>query len=326
MYLLSSSNHKLVDSSSLLQQLNCGLVLCTLVKYFKIVIIFVTALILPFHFAYAHVIDSKNIQIWKNFDDNLKIEFGYLPERPIIDTFTTLQFSVTNLETAEHVKDSISSNNLGSIKHSQNVDTLLERLSKYDSKITKDTNFVHEYNANLNELNLTTKAFVAANLADESMREYGLAKGLDPNVAAALSNMNLGMIMQTGKPTMNMTMNMTHGKILPNLSNSVKSDNQTLDKGLSLEQNQIVNTANYASSAMLAESLDMLYSENLRDAKLQNSTGLMRIPMSMKAMSVVELGQGIDNLQLALKNRASLEEVYSIVHAQIHPNLFWRLI
>jgi len=86
---------------------NCGLVLCELVKYFKTIIIFVTALTLPFHFAYAHVIDSKNIQVWKNFDDNLKIEFGYLPERPIIDTFTTLQFSLTNLGTDEHVKDSV---------------------------------------------------------------------------------------------------------------------------------------------------------------------------------------------------------------------------
>jgi hypothetical protein len=37
----------------------------------------------------------------------LKIEFGYLPEKPIIDTFTTLVFSVTNLQSGEHDGDGV---------------------------------------------------------------------------------------------------------------------------------------------------------------------------------------------------------------------------
>lgn len=40
--------------------------------------------------------DSDNTQIWKKPQENLKIEFGYLPEKPVIDTFTSLAFSVTN--------------------------------------------------------------------------------------------------------------------------------------------------------------------------------------------------------------------------------------
>jgi len=71
------------------------------------ILFFVTFLTLPFHTSYAHIGDSKNIQVWKNPKNDLKIEFAYKPERPVIDTFTTLQFSVTNLGTDEHVKDSV---------------------------------------------------------------------------------------------------------------------------------------------------------------------------------------------------------------------------
>jgi hypothetical protein len=37
--------------------------------------------------------------------DNVKILFTYQPERPIIDTFTKLEFSVINLTSNENLKD-----------------------------------------------------------------------------------------------------------------------------------------------------------------------------------------------------------------------------
>ena len=80
-------------------------------QYSRMTIIFifvtvsVTILIIPFHPCYAHIVDSNNTQVWKNTNDNLKIQFGYNPEKPIIDTFTNLQFSITNLGTDEHIKD-----------------------------------------------------------------------------------------------------------------------------------------------------------------------------------------------------------------------------
>jgi uncharacterized protein YegL len=49
---------------------------------------------------------------------------------------------------------------------------------------------------------------------------------------------------------------------------------------------------------------------------------LMQIRMEMKTESVKNLEQGIDNLMSALNRKASLLEVSSIVHDQIHPNLF----
>ena len=57
--------------------------------------------------SYAHIVDSNKTQVWQNPQDNLKIEFGYLPEKPVIDTFTSLAFSITNLQTGEHAGDGV---------------------------------------------------------------------------------------------------------------------------------------------------------------------------------------------------------------------------
>jgi hypothetical protein len=54
--------------------------------------------------SYAHLFGGK-VQEWTNVKDNIKIEFACSPEKPITDTFTTLNFSVQDLHTGEHTKD-----------------------------------------------------------------------------------------------------------------------------------------------------------------------------------------------------------------------------
>ena len=54
--------------------------------------------------SYAHIPAGK-VQEWKNVKDNIKVQFAYFPAKPIIDTFTALNFSVENLKTGEHIKD-----------------------------------------------------------------------------------------------------------------------------------------------------------------------------------------------------------------------------
>jgi hypothetical protein len=71
------------------------------------VLISVIILNISFNSCYAHLVDSKNTQVWNSTKDNLRIEFGYIPEKPIIDTFTNLAFSVTNLQTSDHVGDGV---------------------------------------------------------------------------------------------------------------------------------------------------------------------------------------------------------------------------
>ena len=68
---------------------------------------FVTVLSISVNSSNAHIFNSNNTQIWNNTEDNIRIEFGYLPEKPIIDTFTNLAFSVTNLRTGDHSTEGI---------------------------------------------------------------------------------------------------------------------------------------------------------------------------------------------------------------------------
>lgn len=53
---------------------------------------------------YAHINNSQ-FQELIDKKKNVRVQFGYLPEKPIIDTFTELQFSLQDLQSGEHIKD-----------------------------------------------------------------------------------------------------------------------------------------------------------------------------------------------------------------------------
>ena len=207
------------------------------------------------------------------------------------------------------------------LQHSKNANNLFKQLTILSKDVTNSSELVNNYNKLFSGLNLTTKALVAANLADETLKQYGLAKGLDMNTSSSLLNMSMDMVMKLNNfPTKNTTarnsgVNAESMSLVPAIDQSSNDLLKPTDKS-------ITNHVNFESSTSLAKSLKMLFSNNLENASLENSTGLMPIPMIMKTQSVKELGQGINNLILALNRHASLQEVSSIVHGQIHPNLF----
>ncbi len=132
-----------------------------------------------------------------------------------------------------------------------------------------------------------------------------MAQGLDLTLATSLLNM-----------TMNMGTAMKMG-------DNMSTPSGPTSKALKLANTQLVNNqANFETSTMLAKSLKILFLSGLKNATLEKSTGLMQIPIEMKTESLKNLGQGIDNLVSALNRKAYLQEVFSIVHGQIHPNLF----
>jgi hypothetical protein len=62
--------------------------------------------------AYAHIPQDKivaQVQEWKNTQDNVRIQFSYIPERPLVYTETDLIFSAQDLTTGNHIKDLIAS-------------------------------------------------------------------------------------------------------------------------------------------------------------------------------------------------------------------------
>ncbi len=56
------------------------------------------------NFASAHITGDRTQQ-WINPQDNVRIQFTYEPEKPLIDSPTELKFSVQNLQTGQHLKD-----------------------------------------------------------------------------------------------------------------------------------------------------------------------------------------------------------------------------
>lgn len=47
----------------------------------------------------------QTMQEWQSKQSNVQIQFAYVPERPIIDTFTELKFNIQNLSTREHIEN-----------------------------------------------------------------------------------------------------------------------------------------------------------------------------------------------------------------------------
>lgn len=71
------------------------------------ILFFVFTAFFSYNSSNAHLSQSNNTQVWNSTKDNIQIEFGYLPEIPIIDAFTNLAFSITNLQTGEHSPEGI---------------------------------------------------------------------------------------------------------------------------------------------------------------------------------------------------------------------------
>lgn len=71
------------------------------------ILFFVITILISHNSSHAHLTQSYNTQVWNNTKDNIQIEFGYSPEKPIIDAFTNLAFSVTNLKTGDHSPEGI---------------------------------------------------------------------------------------------------------------------------------------------------------------------------------------------------------------------------
>ncbi len=84
--------------------------------------------------SYAHLFGGK-VQEWTNVKDNVKIEFVYSPEKPIIDTFTTLNFTVRDLQTGEHAEDLTA----------RVVVTNGQRLFKFENITVPDGDFAVKY-------------------------------------------------------------------------------------------------------------------------------------------------------------------------------------
>ena len=80
---------------------------------------------------------NKGVDVQELIDKqkNIKIQFDYSPDKPIIDTFTQLQFSIQNLTNDQHIKDF----------DARVVVTSDQRLFKFENIIAHDGDFSVKY-------------------------------------------------------------------------------------------------------------------------------------------------------------------------------------
>ena len=223
------------------------------------------------------------------------------------------QFEVEN----ELVQSNFPENASLALEHAENTARLLKDIFYFDEDNSNYTDFRNTYDLMTKDLNTTTSALISANMADEILKQYGLALGFDPAVVSNLANMSMSM-------SVNMSMT-SAGYSAKNRSEMVMSKDSTDQKNGSNSQNvnsNITKQVNYQTAIMLAGSLKNLFLRDLQNASILNSTGLMHLPMEVKMTSINDLGEGIDNLISAINRKTTLEEVMSIVHGQIHPNVF----
>ena len=80
--------------------------LLVIVRAISLIIITTLVLTTLSNISYAHL-SSNIIQTWIDRQNNLKIQFSYLPEQPTMDDLIQLQFSIQNLQTGNHLKNLI---------------------------------------------------------------------------------------------------------------------------------------------------------------------------------------------------------------------------
>lgn len=78
---------------------------------------------------------SNKIQEWIHQREGIKIQFTYKPDRPIVDTFTELKFSVLNITSGDHIKDFLA----------RVVVTNGQRLFKFENITVADGDFSVKY-------------------------------------------------------------------------------------------------------------------------------------------------------------------------------------
>jgi hypothetical protein len=182
------------------------------------------------------------------------------------------------------------------IEHAEDTAELLNDAYQFGEDIVDDTDFIREYNEQINNINSTVQALILANVVDDILRNYGDGLEIDFD----LTNMsNLVMPNVSGSAMMMMGEIMKNSSTIREKSNYINSSNI------------IVNLADYQTSQALSDKALQIFNKELKPiAATSNITTF-----------IVKLENGLTQLRDAINNNAAPMDVMMIVHTQIHPNL-----
>jgi hypothetical protein len=154
--------------------------------------------------------------------------------------------------------------------------------------------------------NSTIQALNIANIADEILREYAIAYGIEPVIATSGSMVNM--------------MNMS------TMSSSIDSP-PAPPASIDLEDNRIpsasriANISNYQNAQELATKALEIFRDDLQPLKLSNTTRTF-LTADIRSSSVSGLEEGLSLLVNSIDEKKPYSDIMQIIHGPVHTNLF----
>ena len=198
-------------------------------------------------------------------------------------------------------------NNVSTLGHARNAAELLKDLEDNMTETSEQSssNLIQIYENE--KTNTTSLALVTANIVDEVLRKYGTAFGIGYDLTN-MSNMG-GMKMSNMNSGGGSSMNMTTFQTSANNNTLERYSNMSMPTmaGNNLE---IVSIQDYETSQVLADVVNELFEDDLRPRTSVSET-----------INIDKLEKNLKQLDQAILNKASPEDLMGIVHVQIHPTL-----
>jgi hypothetical protein len=257
--------------------------------YFKDIIILMNIHMIAVLLAYILVISSIGMVY------TIQTVYAHYFSKDDAALFFTLIHQI-NVET-QLVNTNFPSNVTLAIEHAENTAELLNEVYQFSEGIADDTDFIREYNEQLNNINSTVQALILANVVDEILRNYGDALEVDYD----LTNMSNIVMSNMSRSTTMM------------IDDSMKNSSMIREKSNSMTNNIIVNLANYQTAQALFGKAQQILNKDLKPITAE--------PTSNVTTFIIKLDNGLIQLRNAVNNGAAPMDVMMIVHTQVHPNL-----
>jgi hypothetical protein len=188
------------------------------------------------------------------------------------------------------------------IEHAENTAELLKKVYQYSEDIVDDSDFIREYNEQLNNTNSTVQALTFANVVDEILRNYGNALEVNYDLTN-MSNLVMSNVSHSA------TMMMGDGMMM--MGDGMKNSTMIREKSNYTTHNIIVNLADYQTAQALSDKAQRIFNKELKPVAATSNVTTF----------IVKLENGLTQLRDAVNNNAAPMDVMMIVHTQIHPNL-----
>ncbi len=152
--------------------------------------------------------------------------------------------------------------------------------------------------------NSTIQSLAIANITDEILREYAIAYGIEPVIAASGNMGNM----------MNMSSTMDSSVASP-------SDSMAMENNRILSAYRIANVSNYQNAQGLASKALELFRDDLRPLELPDTTKSY-LTADIRSTSVSDLEGSLSLVLSLIDDKKPYSDIMQVIHGPVHTSLF----